>query len=85
MAKSESVDEEILQNFQHLINLQKQAVLTIVRAFAVRQHDCRNQIHHDQQEDNDGSLSEMRVEKLTSKNEILKGLSKWIQKKTKRK
>jgi hypothetical protein len=80
MAKSESVDEEILQYFLHLSDLQKQAVLTIVRAFAVRQQDCWNQIHHDQQEANDGSLSEMRVGKLTSKKEILKGLSKWIQK-----
>ena len=39
MAKSESVDEEILQYFQHLSDLQKQAVLAIVRAFAARQQD----------------------------------------------
>ena len=32
MAKSELVDEEILQYFQHLSNQQKQAVLAIVRA-----------------------------------------------------
>jgi DNA-binding transcriptional regulator YbjK len=80
MAKSESVDDEILQYFQHLSDLQKQAVLAIVRAFAVWQQDWWDQIHHDQQGAIDASLSEMKVGKLTSQNKILKGLSKWIQK-----
>jgi hypothetical protein len=48
MAKSESVDEEILQYFQHLSDLQKQAVLAIVTAFAVRRQGSWDQSYHDQ-------------------------------------
>jgi len=74
------IDREIVQYLPRLSDQQKQAVLGVVKTFAAEQQDWWDEIGKEQQEAIDKSLAEMKAEKLTPQDEVLKKYKKWLKK-----
>jgi ABC-type cobalamin/Fe3+-siderophores transport system ATPase subunit len=80
MQTARIIDREIAQYLPRLSDQQKQAVLGVVKSFAADQQDWWDGIGKEQQDAIDKALSEMKAEKLTSQDAVLKKYKKWLKK-----
>ena len=80
MTAGKTMDQEITNYLPHLSNIQKQAVLNVIKTFAAEQQDWWNKISEEQQLGIDKALAEMKAGKLTTHEEVLKKYKKWVKK-----
>jgi predicted transcriptional regulator len=76
MSAAKSLDKEIAQYLPHLNVKQKRTVLTVVKTFIEEQADWWDEIGEVQQKAIDKSLAEMKAERLTPHEEVMKKYKK---------
>ena len=76
MSAAKPLDKEIAQYLPHLNVKQKRTVLTVVKTFIEEQADWWDEIGEVQQKAIDKSLAEMKAERLTPHEEVMKKYKK---------
>ena len=80
MNTATALDKEINQYLPQLNVKQKRTVLTVVKTFMEDQQDWWDEIGEEQQKAIDKALAEMKADKLTPHDEVMKRDKKWLKK-----
>jgi hypothetical protein len=78
MGAAKPLDAEIFFYISHLNNAQKKAVLSVVKTMANTEEDWWEEVEMEAAPSIHKALKEMKDQKLSSHNEVMKKYKKWL-------